>query len=198
MTFVPASGGFFQRVSGRSAEAKAADFSSANPASFAYASACSCCRHANALAGAVAAASGCRHIHRSRTDARAARDAGAPTAWPRLRVQEERKHTDIGSHREHAGSPASRALPAFQLAPHDPRWTDFHRFGVRPPRLASGEFGKGSARTPVTRSRRAGTMRLGPPALPRSETRGTGPKPPVRMMVRVATRPSRGLERIGI
>lgn len=109
-----------------------------------------------------------------------------------------RTHTDMGRHREHAGSPASRAPRRYGLLRMIPggRTSTAMEFGCSA--SLSGEFGEGSARTPVTRSRRAGTVRLGPPILPRRETGRSGPKPPVRMMVRVATRPSRGLERVGI
>lgn len=99
-----------------------------------------------------------------------------------------------------ANTPANRhpARMSVSACSAFPRWTDLHRYGVRLPPPRFGRVWRKKRPDPVTRSRRVGSMRLGPPAISRRKRESTGLKPPARMTVRAAARPSRGLERIGI
>lgn len=144
------------------------------------------------------ATSGCRHIRRSRNDARAARDAGAPIAWPRLRVQKE-------------GSTRILAVTANTPAPRHP--ARFRLFGLL--RTIPGgrtstalEFGR-PASLRASSARAAPGPRDARPArqddaawaagstAPRNAS-GTGPKPPARIWIAWPHAPLGGLERIGI
>ncbi len=111
--------------------------------------------------------------------------ASTPRDIEACRVSLSASLRSLGGSARHAASPPNPRRPArgvCRLAPHRPRWAYLftHRCGPRRGRRTFDRFaGAHHQRGPVTRGRRAGTKRLGPPGHDTASPMHGIPRPPL-------------------